>query len=82
MFRPDIPPAVHISGIIQAGLAAPFAAAAVGGKGNEYFRQFFVFPRESRGLAIAGGLLMQKVHKVAEELEMEMKQNPSIKAEG
>jgi hypothetical protein len=30
-----------ISAIIYAGLLAPFAAAAVGGSGKEYFRQFF-----------------------------------------
>ena len=82
MFRQDVPPAVHISGIIQAGLAAPFAAAAAGGKGHEYFRQFFVFPRESRDLVIAGGLLMQKVHKMAEELRNADEAEPVIKAEG
>jgi nitroreductase len=81
MFRPEVPPKVQVSEIIQAGLAAPFAAAAVGGKGNEYFRQFFVFPRDSRGLAIAGGLLMQKVHMMAEELEHGMKHNPALRSE-
>ncbi len=80
MFRPDIPPKVHISGIIQAGLAAPFAAAAIGGTGNEYFRQFFVFPRDSRGLVIAGGLLMQKVHIMAEGLETQMKHDPALRS--
>lgn len=78
MFRPDTPPKDDILGIIQAGLAAPFAAATIGGKGNEYFRQFFVFPRDSRGLAIAGGLLMQKVNMMAEELEKKMKHNPAF----
>jgi nitroreductase len=82
MFRPDVPPKVHISGIIQAGLAAPFAAAAVGGKGNEYFRKFFVFPRDSRGLTIAGGLLMQKVHMMAEDLENGIKHNPALQSKG
>jgi nitroreductase len=80
MFRPDAPPKEHISGIIQAGLAAPFAAAAVGGKGNEYFRQFFVFPRDSRDLVIAGGLLMQKVHIMAEDLEKQMKHNAALRS--
>ncbi len=80
MFRPEVPPKVQISEIIQAGLAAPFAAAAVGGRGNDYFRRFFVFPRESRGLAIAGGLLMQKVHMMAEELGNGMDQNPALRS--
>jgi len=80
MFRPEVPPEEHISGIIQAGLAAPFAAAAIGGKGNEYFRQFFVFPRDSRDLVIAGGLLLQKVHMMADDLEKGMKHNPALRS--
>jgi nitroreductase len=80
MFRPDVPPKEHISGIIQAGLAAPFAAATIGGKGNEYFRQFFVFPRDSRGLAIAGGLLMNSVHMMAEDLEEKMRHNHEFRS--
>jgi nitroreductase len=79
MFRPEVPPKVHISEIIQAGLAAPFAAAAVGVRGNDYFRRFFVFPRESRGLAIAGGLLIRQVHMMAEELGNGMAQNPALR---
>jgi len=80
MFRPHVPPKDNITAIIQAGLAAPFAAAAIGGKGSEYFRKFFVFPRESRGLVIAGGLLMQKVHMMAEDLEKGMKHNPGLRS--
>jgi len=80
MFRPDVPPKEQIIGIIQAGLAAPFAAATIGGKGSEYFRQFFVFPRESRGLAIAGGLLMRSVHMMAEDLEKRMKHSPEFRS--
>lgn len=79
MFRPEAPPKAQIYEIIQAGLAAPFAAAAVGGKGSGYFRQFFVFPRESRDLVIAGGLLMQKVRMMSEELETGMKHNPALR---
>jgi nitroreductase len=80
MFRPDVPPKESVTGIIQAGLAAPFAAATIGGRGNEYFRQFFVFPRDSRSLVIAGGLLMQKVHMMAEDLEKRMKHNPELRS--
>jgi nitroreductase len=80
MFRPEVPPEEHISGIIQAGLAAPFAAAAIGGKGNEYFRQFFVFPRDSRDLVIAGGILLQKVHMMADDLEKGMKHKPALRS--
>jgi nitroreductase len=80
MFRPEVPPKAQISEIIQAGLAAPFAAAAVGGTGNDYFRRFFVFPKDSRGLAIAGGLLMQKVHMMAEELGNGMKHDPALQS--
>jgi nitroreductase len=80
MFRQDAPPEECIRGIIQAGLAAPFAAAALGGKGNDYFRQFFVFSRDSRGLVIAGGLLLEKVHMMAEQLEAGMKDNPGLRS--
>ena len=80
MFRDEVPPEEYIQGIIQAGLSAPFAAAAVGGKGNDYFRRFFVFSRNSRGLAIAGGLLLQKVHLMSEQLEAEMKGDPGLRS--
>jgi nitroreductase len=80
MFRQDAPPEEYIRGIIQAGLAAPFAAAALGGNGNDYFRQFFVFSRDSRGLVIAGGLLLEKVHMMAEQLEAAMKDNPGLRS--
>lgn len=79
IFRPEAPPKEHVSAIIQAGLAAPFAAATAGGRGPEYIRQFFVFSRESRGLVIAGGLLMQKVHMMADELEKKMKHHPPLR---
>ena len=79
-FRPESPPREEIMKIIRAGLAAPFAAAAVGKGGKEYFRQFYVFPAESRSLAIAGGLLMQKVHAMAEDLGREMERNPALKS--
>lgn len=79
MFRPEVPPKAHINEIIQAGLAAPFAAAAVGGKGDVYFRHFFVFTRESQGIVLAGDLLMQKVNTMAEDLESGMRHNPELR---
>jgi nitroreductase len=54
MLRPEVPPKDQISEIIQAGLAAPFAAAAVGGIGNEYFRRFLFFSGTVAGLLSPG----------------------------
>ena len=78
MFRQEPPPKDYINRIIQAGLAAPFAAAAVGEKENEYFRQFFIFPRESRGLVTAGALLMKKVQMMSEDLEKGLTHNAGL----
>lgn len=80
MFQRDVPPKECIRSIIEAGLAAPFAAAAVGGKRDDYFRRFFVFSGDSRGLVIAGGLLLQKVHMMAEQLEAGMMKDPDLRA--
>jgi nitroreductase len=71
VFLPDVPPRDRILGIIQAGLAAPFAAAAIGGPGDEYFRQFFVFSRESRGLAAVSGLMLGSIRSMADQLVLD-----------
>jgi nitroreductase len=77
-FLQEVPAADMIRAIIQAGLLAPFAAAAVGGSGKEYFRQFFVLKNGSASLAEASGLVMGSVKKMAVTLEKEMKKNPAV----
>ena len=78
MFLPDFPEKDQISEIIKAGLAAPFAAAAVGGGGSQYFRQFFVFSNESRSISIAGGLMMEKIIEMYNDLSRETGNNPGM----
>jgi nitroreductase len=80
MFLPDVPPKEQISGIIKAGLAAPFAAAAIGGGGAQYFRQFFVFTNESRSISIAGGLMMEKIIGMYNDLSEQSADKPEMTA--
>jgi len=78
VFLPDIPPKEQVSEIIRAGLAAPFGAAAVGGGGSRYFRQFFIFSNESRSISIAGGLMFEKMEEMAKDLSDQMEENPGM----
>jgi len=78
LFRPEVPPAEMISAIIYAGLLAPFAAAAVGGSGKEYFRQFFVLKNGSRSLTAASALVMDSVKKMKASYKKEKKKNPAM----
>ena len=78
VFLSEFPPKEQISEIIRAGLAAPFAAAAIGGGGTRYFRQFFVFTNESRSISIAGGLMMEKIIELYNDLSEETSNNPGM----
>jgi nitroreductase len=57
-FTDEIPPRAMIESIIRAGLAAPFAEAAVGAARD--FRRFIVFPKGSKALELVGTLLREK----------------------
>ena len=78
-FRTELPPEDMIREIIHAGLLAPFAAAAVGGSGTKYFRQFFVFKRGTTSLAAASPLVMDSVRTMAGSLKKEMEKDPAHK---
>lgn len=78
VFLPEVPPKDQISDIIKAGLAAPFAAAAIGGVGSQYFRRFFVFTNESRSISIAGGQMMEKIIEMYNDLSEETRNNPEM----
>jgi nitroreductase len=79
-FRTEVPPEDQIRAIIHAGLLAPFAAAAVGGSGTKYFRQFFVFRKGSKSLAAAAPLVMDAVSDMADSLKREMDKDPALKS--
>jgi nitroreductase len=74
LFRPEFPPEDAIRRIIHAGLLAPFAAAAVGNS-TDYFRRFFVMKRGSQSMNGASSLVMAEIHRMAERLHEEMKNN-------
>ena len=57
-FTDEIPPCKLIESVIRAGLAAPFAEAAVGATRD--FRRFIVFPRGSKALEVVASLLRGK----------------------
>ena len=57
-FTGEVPPRATIELILAAGLAAPFAAAAVGDARD--FRRFVVFPKDSRALESVISLLREK----------------------
>lgn len=79
-FRAEVPPEDQIRAIIHAGLLAPFAAAAVGGSGTRYFRQFFVLRKGSTSLAAAAPLVMDAVSDMADSLKREMEKDPALKS--
>ena len=57
-FSSETPPRALIESILEAGLSAPYAAAAVGAATD--FRRFIVFPKDSRALVSVIDLLREK----------------------
>ncbi|MGD0783990.1 MAG: nitroreductase family protein, partial [Candidatus Aminicenantales bacterium] len=57
-FTEDVPPRPMIELILAAGLAAPFAEAAVGNTRD--FRRFIVFPKGSQAMESVIALLREK----------------------
>ena len=78
IFKPEFPPRDAIMSIIQAGLLAPFAAAAVGNPAD-YFRRFFIMKNGSASIAAAAPLVMAQVTIMNQELEKEMEKNPALR---
>jgi nitroreductase len=78
MFKPEFPPKDAIMRIIQAGLLAPFAAAALGNS-TDYFRRFFVMEKGSASMIAAAPLVMTQVTIMAQGLEKEMEKNPALR---
>ena len=78
MFKPEFPPKDTIMRIIQAGLLAPYAAAAVGNSAD-YFRRFFVMEKGSASMIAAAPLVMKEVTTLTRGLEKEMEKNPALR---
>src|SRR5512136_108696 len=78
IFKPEFPPKDAVMRIIQAGLLAPFAAAAVGDSAD-YFRRLFVMEKGSATMTAAAPLVMAQVTIMNQELEKEMETNPALR---
>ncbi|MGA2121421.1 MAG: nitroreductase family protein [Methanoregula sp.] len=79
VFRQEFPAEDEIRPVLNAGLLAPFAAAAVGNS-KDYFRRFFVMKRGSQSLNAAMPLVKDQVIRMAEGLEKDMEKNPALRA--
>jgi nitroreductase len=78
IFKPEFPPRDEVMRIVQAGLLAPFAAAAVGDS-TDYFRRFFVMKNGSVTMSAAAPLVMAQVTMMNQEIEKEMETNPALR---
>ena len=67
-FRDETVPDTTIMEIIQAGLHAPYAGAAISGD-KEYFRRFFVIRKDSDTMKTIKPFLFLKVEEMAAEIE-------------
>jgi nitroreductase len=77
-FKQEFPPENNIKSIINAGLHAPFAAAAVGDE-KEYFRRFFVLKRDSKNMKTVASLIFEEVVVMASNLDIAMKSDPELR---
>jgi nitroreductase len=77
-FKQEFPPENEINSIINAGLHAPFAAAAVG-NAEDYFRRFFVLKMGSKSMTTAASLIFEEVMTMSSNLELAMENDPELR---
>ncbi len=77
-FKQEFPPENDINSIINAGLHAPFAAAAVGNT-EDYFRRFFILKRDSKSMTTAASLIFEEVATMASNLGIAMENDPELR---
>jgi nitroreductase len=77
-FNHEFPPENDINSIINAGLHAPFAAAAVGNS-EDYFRRFFVLKMGSKSMTTAASLIFEEVVAMSSNLELVMENDPELR---
>lgn len=76
-FEKEIPPKELIEQIIEAGMSAPYAAAAVGDRKD--FRRFFVFEKGKASTEKAAQLIKNKAADGVEHFENLISQKPALK---
>ena len=77
-FWQEFPSKDDIKSIIDAGLHAPFAAAAVGNT-KDYFRRFFILKMGSKSMTTAASLIFEEVSTMASKLELAMENDPQLR---
>ena len=77
-FKQEFLPENEINSIINAGLHAPFAAAAVG-NAEDYFRRFFVLKMGSKSMTTAASLIFKEVMTMSSNLELAMENDPELR---
>jgi nitroreductase len=75
-FTDEVPPRQHIEQIIEAGLLAPYAAAAL--EGVKLFRRFFVFERGGDSIAKVTELAIQELKAVFAGLKQQCEADPAV----
>lgn len=76
-FNEEKPPKELIKQIIEAGMLAPYAAAAVGDRND--FRRFFVFEKGQESTKTAARLMKDKAADGVEHFQKLIAQRPSLK---
>lgn len=75
-FTDEVPPRRQIEQIIEAGLLAPYAAAAV--EGVKLFRRFFVFERGGESIAKIAELAVEQMKAVVAGLKQQCESDPAV----
>jgi nitroreductase len=77
-FKDEKPPKEVVDDIIEAGMLAPYAAAAVGD--SKDFRRFFVFEKGSKSIETLAFLMKNKAGKGVQHFEGLIKEKPFMKS--
>lgn len=78
VFKEEKPPKNQIEEIIEAGMLAPYAAAAVGDE--EDFRRFFVFEKGTKSIETAAQHMKNKAAEGVQHFENLMAEKPFIRS--
>jgi nitroreductase len=75
-FTDEVPPRQQIEQIIEAGLLAPYAAAAL--EGVKLFRRFFVFERGGESIAKVAELAIEHMKAVFAAFKQQCETDPAV----
>lgn len=78
-FKEEKPPKEQIEGIIEAGMLAPYAAAAV--RDEKDFRRFFVFEKGGSAFEAVSAIIKKNAASGIQHYKKLMEEKPSIKSQ-